>query len=398
MALIISNTFLNTPPLSPLFRTVTHNHHNTRLSYHNLNRYTRLFTIKASSNAKESDYEGIEESRWLREEQRWLREEQRWLREESRWNSERNSLLLQIQRLQSELDRIQARINCVNVDVDCVVDDDSLVSRTLDKTVDLLKGLKSGDDSKRIPEVFDKEVVSEVVAPPVRPPESRSDEKVEKKVEEKEKTKAKVKPKASSSLRMGAEGDEVRILQEALMSLGFYSGEEDMEYSSFSEGTSRAVKTWQASIGVREDGVMTAELLERLYGSQELQSSELSFEADIRKIANGAVTEVREVRETVVKKEPTDVYVSEHRVFLLGENRWEEPSRLNKTKGNTQISAGKCLTCKGEGRLLCMECDGTGEPNVEEQFLDWVEEGANCPYCEGLGYNVCDVCHGTLVL
>ena len=35
--------------------------------------------------------------------------------------------------------------------------------------------------------------------------------------------------------------------QEALLRLGFYSGEEDMEFSSFSGGTERAVKTWQVS-------------------------------------------------------------------------------------------------------------------------------------------------------
>lgn len=35
------------------------------------------------------------------------------------------------------------------------------------------------------------------------------------------------------------------LTQEALQKLGFYSGEEDMEYSSFSSGTERAVKTWQ---------------------------------------------------------------------------------------------------------------------------------------------------------
>lgn len=29
------------------------------------------------------------------------------------------------------------------------------------------------------------------------------------------------------------------------MKLGFYSGEEDMEFSSFSSGTASAVKTWQ---------------------------------------------------------------------------------------------------------------------------------------------------------
>jgi len=29
------------------------------------------------------------------------------------------------------------------------------------------------------------------------------------------------------------------------LKLGFYSGEEDMEFSSFSSGTASAVKTWQ---------------------------------------------------------------------------------------------------------------------------------------------------------
>uniref|UniRef100_A0A2P2L255 Uncharacterized protein n=1 Tax=Rhizophora mucronata TaxID=61149 RepID=A0A2P2L255_RHIMU len=28
------------------------------------------------------------------------------------------------------------------------------------------------------------------------------------------------------------------------------------------------------------------------------------------------------------------------------------------------------------------------------QFLEWIDEGAKCPYCEGLGYIVCDVCEG----
>ncbi|CAL8137698.1 unnamed protein product [Prunus armeniaca] len=35
-------------------------------------------------------------------------------------------------------------------------------------------------------------------------------------------------------------------MQEASQKLGFYFGEEDMEFSSFSSGTERAVKTWQA--------------------------------------------------------------------------------------------------------------------------------------------------------
>ncbi|KAL2927257.1 Protein disulfide isomerase pTAC5 chloroplastic, partial [Bienertia sinuspersici] len=229
----------------------------------------------------------------------------------------------------------------------------------------------------------------------------------EKKVEEKEK-KQKLE-NASSSLKVGAEGEEVRALQEALMSLGFYSGEEDMEYSSFSTGTERAVKTWQASIGIHEDGVMTVELLERLYASQQTKSSSpptpsVNDGAMKKDEANGAPINVKDDQQTVVKKEPTDTGISENRVFLLGENRWEDSSRI--TKGNdklgtgvkAQSSAPKCLVCRGEGRLLCMECDGTGDLNIEEQqFLDWAEEGAKCPYCEGLGYTICDVCDGKCV-
>ncbi|KAL9244985.1 hypothetical protein vseg_018696 [Gypsophila vaccaria] len=455
MAAIIYSTYFYSPKLSSSssFRTTTFNnqsYNHTKWSNYNLQQCTGLIICKSSSSSSKSyggggggagEYDATEESRWLREEQRWLREEQRWFREEARWNAERTSLLLQIQRLQSQLDRLR-RVrsdDSVNLDANFVVDDDADDENTLVKVAALLNGLRNdnsisekkskriadfvvaaatddvdddsagktavkmadllkgstndgdssgvtGDDSKRIVDVF--------VDAPVSETESKSKDKDKDKGEKKRKTKTSLR----SSLRMGAEGDEVRVLQEALMSLGFYSGEEDMEYSSFSEGTSRAVKTWQASIGIREDGVMTAELLERLYASPEFQSSESSLTAAIRKIdeANGAVLEVREVQETVAEKGITDV--PHNRVFLLGENRWEEPSRLNKSKGNTQVSGTRCLTCKGAGRLLCMECDGTGEPNLEEQFLDWVEEGAKCPYCEGVGFNVCDVCDGKSVL
>ena len=83
------------------------------------------------------------------------------------------------------------------------------------------------------------------------------------------------------------------MTQEALLKLGFYSGEEDMEYSTFSSGTDRAVKTWQvsntvllhailhlcypllmiqtlfqATVGTSENGVMTSELLERLFSGK----------------------------------------------------------------------------------------------------------------------------------
>ncbi|KAI3722831.1 hypothetical protein L2E82_24972 [Cichorium intybus] len=50
------------------------------------------------------------------------------------------------------------------------------------------------------------------------------------------------------------------FFREALQKLGFYCGEEDDEFSSFSTGTEIAVKTWQASIGVPETGMVTADL------------------------------------------------------------------------------------------------------------------------------------------
>lgn len=32
------------------------------------------------------------------------------------------------------------------------------------------------------------------------------------------------------------------------------------------------------------------------------------------------------------------------------------------------------------------------------QFMDWVDEGTKCPYCEGLGYTLCDLCEGKTVI
>ncbi|KAK9128401.1 hypothetical protein Syun_017198 [Stephania yunnanensis] len=87
-------------------------------------------------------------------------------------------------------------------------------------------------------------------------------------------------------------------------------------------------------------------------------------------VSPDSVTEISEFQQTVVKENGnSEVEVSHHRVYLLGENRWEEPSRLNGKAGrnNTPVGTTKCLECRGEGRVLCMECDGTGEPNIEPQ-------------------------------
>lgn len=59
-----------------------------------------------------------------------------------------------------------------------------------------------------------------------------------------------------------------------------------------------------------------------------------------------------------MKEGVTEVKASQQRVFLLGENRWEEPSRLIVKEKQVSVSkpkdsVTKCLTCRGEGRLLC---------------------------------------------
>ncbi|KAF8019169.1 hypothetical protein BT93_H3914 [Corymbia citriodora subsp. variegata] len=337
------------------------------------------------------DY-GLEESRWLREEQRWLREEQRWLREEQRWARERESLLGEIARLKLRVQALERGVQIPGSDPGEAASVAALLQVLRERNLIAESGSSASpmvlEEKKEEAVEEEKEIIVEEKVIGVSKGETKEEEN------ESEKKKKTTATTATRALRVGAEGDEVRAMQEALQRLGFYSGEEDMEYSSFSSGTERAVKTWQASVGAKEDGIMTVELLERLY-FREVDG------------ANGAaalsVTEMSEIQQTVVKQSDSEVEVSQHRVFLLGENRWEEPRRLDgrnrqaseSKSGNTTT---KCLACRGEGRIMCTECDGTGEPNIEEQFMEWIDEGARCPYCDGLGHTICDVCEGKAVV
>ncbi|CAL5068868.1 unnamed protein product [Urochloa decumbens] len=332
-----------------------------------------------SSSSSPSSWEEREEARWLREEQRWQREEQRWLREESRWRAEREALLAEVAALRLRLRALEGVSPHLAAAVDAVA-----------SPAPPPAAVPAPQPRAALVEEVEVEVWKEVVV------------EAEKK--------AAPKPEAAGSgagksrrrtLRAGAEGEDVRAMQEALQKLGFYSGEEDMEYSSFSSGTERAVKTWQSTVGTSEDGVMTSELLERLF------SGKTGEDGKTKDGTNGAavpaVTGIAEVRQTVVTENGVSgVGVSEHRVFLLGENRWEDPSRLTQKKEpvstGTAASTKTCISCRGEGRLMCLECDGTGEPNIEPQFLEWVGEDTKCPYCEGLGSILCDVCEGKKIM
>ncbi|KAL3620053.1 hypothetical protein CASFOL_034965 [Castilleja foliolosa] len=384
-AIPLSSTNLTLPLL--------HKPHFLTVSFRSLSKSHICFTYSPSNH----NSTGGEEARWMREETRWLREEQRWLREESRWNAERQALLHEINGLKLKIQELQ-RLNSLQ---------GASASEAVANIAKLLQILKEGDLGKNVNRIADSG--TSAVPLVVEAAKKEVEEVVIKEVISIPDKKEKVKKR--STLRIGSEGDAVQEMQEALEKLGFYSGEEDIEFSSFSSGTERAVKTWQATIGAPEDGIMTAGLLERLFGnsvSGMTENQDNSKASDPNKSSNGApvasITDSFEVQRTVVKDEGVNEFkVSEHRVFLLGENRWEEPSRLSKggnksiTKDKSGNTMTRCITCRGEGRLLCMECDGTGEANVEPQFSEWVDEGAKCPYCEGLGYTTCDVCKGAKI-
>lgn len=367
-------------------------------SFQSLSKSYICFSISSSEN---SSFER-EEARWLREEQRWLREEQRWIREESRWRNEREALLGEIETLRTKIEELE-NANDRNLNVGGVLqvlrNEVSRIAERGSSAVPLeIESLEAEDEVKAEVEVEEEEVeIKEVVR--VFEKEKVIDDEVKKK---------------RITLRKGSEGDDVRIMQEALQKLGFYCGEEDEEYSMFSSGTERAIKTWQASLRIPEDGIMTPELLGKLYGEQKNDVSGLTEKADLKrtdvatmqKASNGAAathtTEVPEIQKRDAKeKGVAESKVPHSRVFLLGENRWEDASRLigrNKQEGgkiNTETT--RCISCRGEGRLLCSECDGTGEPNIEEQFMEWVDEGAKCLYCNGIGFEICDVCNGKVI-
>ncbi|KAF3796322.1 hypothetical protein EJ110_NYTH03810 [Nymphaea thermarum] len=69
-----------------------------------------------------------------------------------------------------------------------------------------------------------------------------------------------------------------------------------------------------------------------------------------------SVTEVSEMKEMLLKDNVfIEVATSEHKAFLLKENRWELlGSNKQNCKGEAK-SGTKCLACRGEGRLMCTD-------------------------------------------
>ncbi|KAL2506456.1 plastid transcriptionally active 5 [Abeliophyllum distichum] len=232
------------PPLHNKLHLLSHSTTSLSLSSRPFSKSHICFAFPPSSNSGNSplNYGPQEEARWLREEQRWLREEQRWIREESRWKAERETLLQEINNLKLRIQELE-RLNSVQ---------GASVSETVANIAKLLQVLKEGEIGKNVNRIAE----SGSIAVPLVFEAAKGDEEVIVKevikIADREEN-----GKKRETIRKGSEGDKVRAMQEALQKLGFYCGEEDMEYSSFSSGTERAVKTWQATLGAPEDGIMT---------------------------------------------------------------------------------------------------------------------------------------------
>ncbi|CAD6260292.1 unnamed protein product [Miscanthus lutarioriparius] len=174
------------------------------------------------------------------------REEARWLREESRW---RDALLAEVAALRLRLRALEG-------------------THPADHLAVAVDAVASPAPPAAVPLPQPRPVLIEAAAVEVRKEVVVVEEKKVAVVAKAEAGSGAGAGKSRRTLRAGAEGEDVRAMQEALLKLGFYSGEEDMEYSTFSSGTERAVKTWQATVGTSENGVMTSELLERLFSGK----------------------------------------------------------------------------------------------------------------------------------
>ena len=115
-------------------------------------------------------------------------------------------------------------------------------------------------------------------------------------------------------LREGDGGEHVRLLQVALDSKGFCVSEDELEYWMFGDTTETALKTFQACNGMPESGVVDegvwAALCDDLDCSVDFLAEKTSgtSEADVA--------------------DPYNIDRTKGGVFLLGEGRYEDPTRL----------------------------------------------------------------------
>lgn len=77
-------------------------------------------------------------------------------------------------------------------------------------------------------------------------------------------------PDTSKTLKAGAEGDDVKSLNERLASLGYLA--EDKVSDKFSADTKKAVQAFQKANGLTSDGICGSKTLEAIYGDDAIKA------------------------------------------------------------------------------------------------------------------------------
>ncbi|MCO5560533.1 hypothetical protein L7F22_014148 [Adiantum nelumboides] len=249
---------------------------------HVAQKFSRGSLVCSMQNSQGSD--------WEREEARWLREEERWLREEARSAAERKDLLEQTASYIEQIKALRLEITQLDSQVKEEKSKDGTLSELIVGLTRLLQSLDVATLLGRESQAssFQTQISSSsssatdvsralgtmAMEIPVKTIEMVTAVNQPSILETKAAPSAPPSYDRSKTLKKGAEGDDVKMLQEALAKLGFYSGDDDMEYSSFSSGTERAVRSWQATLGASEDGIVTAELLKKLLSQETASPSE----------------------------------------------------------------------------------------------------------------------------
>jgi len=78
-------------------------------------------------------------------------------------------------------------------------------------------------------------------------------------------------PTISGTLRQGTKGETVRLLQQRLKDLGYYSGKVDGDFGS---GTVAAVRLFQAANGLTADGIAGTQTIRTLFSTKAIPASE----------------------------------------------------------------------------------------------------------------------------
>ncbi|KAF9604795.1 hypothetical protein IFM89_010336 [Coptis chinensis] len=192
-------------------------------------------------------------------------------------------------------------------------------------------------------------------------------------------------------LRKGSEGVEVHgQCRSACISSKKFQGSHCWDFKMVSEVKLARLQEWGSRGGFH---VLTSLLkhgaLLNFYVT--IEEVFLFCQENANRASVASVTEVLEIKQNVIKESEDAEFEASHQcVFLLERmggkihpDLWAETKRY------------VCYLFAQEFDLLrpksiCLL--------INIPFLEWVDKGTKCPYCEGLGYNICDVCEGKTLI